>query len=566
MQKILRVDMTNLTAKFEDVPEKYKYMGGRWITSAIVADEVPPTCEPLGPFNKVVIAPGMLDGTSAPSSGRLSVGGKSPLTKGIKEANSGGISGQKLARLGIKAVVVEGQAKPGEFYVVKLSKDQAEILPADDLAGIGLFDFAAKVWERFPNKPGFVACGVAGEMKMANAGVCINDRHNLASRYAGRGGLGAVMGSKGFKALIIDDSQGKAPEVKDPAKFKEACKKVIQAMQEFPLTNNRWPCYGTLQILEGINDMGALPVRNFSSGKFDRAAEMYGEAFAAEIDKRGGMGYHTQPCMPGCVIRCSNYMPNKQGGPLSGGPLEYESAWALGPNCDISDWDVLGKLNYICNDLGLDTMEAGCTVAVAMEGGLLSFGDGEGAIKLLEEVGKGTPLGRIIGQGATFTAQAFGVSRVPACRGQTMAAYDPRVPIAMGISYATNPMGADHTAGFTLATEADFDGSRGAQSSAAFVDATGYCLFVSFATGNVAIGGVGFRESLSAFWGVDWTDKDIADFGMEILRIERNFNEAAGVGANEDKIPEFMYTEPLPPYNKVYTVSHEDLRKTFEEK
>jgi aldehyde:ferredoxin oxidoreductase len=563
MERILRVNMSDLTALFEEVPEKYQFMGGRALSSNIVADEVPPTCDPLGAFNKVVIAPGMLAGSSAPSSGRISIGGKSPLTKGIKEANAGGIGGQKLARLGIKAIIVEGQAKPGELYLVNVSKDKVEIVPAGDLAGIGLYEFASKLWERNPSHPAFVACGFAGEMGMANAGVCINDSHNVPSRYAGRGGLGAVMGSKGLKAVVADDTGCGAPELKDPEAFKEGTKKVVKCLQTHELSSNRWPNYGTLQILEGINDMGALPTRNFSAGQFERASEVYGEAFSAEVDKRGGAGYHTRPCMPGCLIRCSNHMPHKDGSAHCG-PLEYESVWSLGPNCDISDWDVIAELNYICNDVGLDTMEAGATIGVAMEAGLLSFGDGEGAIKLLNEVAKASPLGRIIGQGSAFTGQAFGVRRVPAVRGQAMAAYDPRVPFAMGITYATNPMGADHTSGFTLDTAASVEASLAAQIDAAFIDSTGYCLFVSFPTGAMAEGAEGLRETLNAKFGVNWSFEDHKAIGRQILRVERDFNEAAGVGAAMDQLPEFMYTEPLPPHNHVHPMKNDELRKVFD--
>ena len=206
MSRILRVNMADLTAKLERVPKKYQTMGGRWLTSRLLADEVPATCDALGPNNRLVFAPGIVSGTAAPSSSRISVGGKSPMTGGIKESNSGGVASRQLARLGIKAVVVEGQARdPRTFWLLRVARDKAELLPADKFTGKGLYETYPMLLDEFGPKTGIMSIGLTGEKQMLNSGICINDPENRPSRYAGRGGLGAVMGAKGLKAIVLDE-------------------------------------------------------------------------------------------------------------------------------------------------------------------------------------------------------------------------------------------------------------------------------------------------------------------------------------------------------------------------
>lgn len=386
--KILRVDMTSGAVKFEDVPEEYALLGGRALTSRIIADEVPPTCHPLGIFNKIVFAPGLLTGTRAPSSGRLSVGSKSPLTGGIKETNAGGITSQKLANLGIKAVIVEGKPDGGDWCLLKITPDGAELLNANDLAGKGTYEVTAVCRARFGEKVGVITIGPAGEMLMVSSGVTNNDGDGNSSRYAGRGGLGAVMGSKRLKAIVVDSPKIFDVPVKDAERFKSAAKKFTDILLGHPVTGQGLPSYGTNVLMNVINEAGLLPTRNFRFGRFDRAGEVSGEKLAKVAVQRGGKATHA--CHPGCVIRCSNVYPLPDGKVCA--PIEYETAWALGPNLEIADLDVVGRLNYICNDVGMDTIETGCTLGVLMEAGVIPFGDGKAAIELLEEVGKGSPL------------------------------------------------------------------------------------------------------------------------------------------------------------------------------
>lgn len=579
MAKIIRVNMTELTVKEEEVPEKYALLGGRSLTSQITYDEVPPLCHPLGHNNKVVFAPGIVTGTAAPSSGRFHVGGKSPLTFTIKETNAGTKTSQFLARLGIKAIIIEGQPKDQtKKYLLKLNKDGAELLPADELSGLMTSEVFAKLIAKYGDKIGLMCIGPAGDYLMANTGVCFNDTENRASRYAGRGGMGAVLGSKGLKAMVVDATDAPGIKLADEAIFREGQKKLVEALRTHWVTKpgGALNSYGTAVLVNVLNEAGGFPTRNFSSGRFEGAAKISGEAIAETIKKRGA-GTMGHSCHPGCVIRCSNIYPNPDGSELVS-CQEYESVWSLGANCGIDDLDVTGELIRLCNEIGLDTIEAGVTLGVAMEGGLACFGDGKKAIELMKEIGKGTPVGRILGQGAAFTARALGVVRCPTVKGQGLPAYEPRAVKGIGVTYCTTPMGADHTAGYTIAPEILSVGgkvdplspegkaviSRNLQAATAFVDSTGYCLFIAFAILDISSGLEGVVETCNGVLGTKWTVDDIGRIGLEIMRTERKFNEAAGFTNLDDRIPEFMKYEPLPPHNQIYDVPDSALDSVWE--
>jgi len=577
MAKILRVNMTDLTAKYEDPPEKYALWGGRGFTTAVTYHEVLPTCHPLGPLNKLVIAPGWVSGTAAPTSGRTSFGGKSPLTGTIKESNAGGLASQKIARLGLKGIIVEGLPKePGKWWTLKITKDGATFLPADDIAGKGMYEVCKILAERH-GKVAIIGIGPAGEMKLTNAGICVNDTENTAGRYAGRGGLGAVMGSKGLKAIVIDDTGGPGVPIANKELFDQGRKKMADSSREHAITkkDGALNSYGTAVLVNILNEAGGFPTRNFSSGRFELAAQISGEAINAGVKERGGEGRVGHPCHPGCIIQCSNIWP-KPDGSFHVSVQEYESVWSLGADCGIGNLDDTGELIWLCNDIGLDTIEAGNTIAIAMEGGLLKFGDAEGAKKLLAEVRTGSPLGRIIGNGGVFTARALGVTRVPAVKGQCMPAYEPRVVKGIGITYATSTMGADHTSGYTIAPEilavggkvdpfavSKADLSQAFQATTAFIDASGYCLFNAFHILDIPSGMEGMVESVAGALGTDWKVEHIAKVGMEILKMERAFNEAAGFTKADDRLPDFMTYEKLPPHNTVFDVPNEELDKVY---
>jgi aldehyde:ferredoxin oxidoreductase len=580
-KRILRINMTDQKATYEDIPEKWSRWAGRGLTSAIVCEEVDPLCHPLGPHNKLVIAPGWVTGSpAAPNSGRTSFGGKSPLTGGIKESNAGGLSGQMIAKLGLAAIIVEGNPEKGKWYTLVITKDGVEFEDASNLAGKGMYEVDEALWEKYP-KTAVIGIGQAGEMKLSNAGISVNDPENKPGRYAGRGGLGAVMGARGVKAIVVDGAGGPGVDIVNEDLFKQGRRKLTESIQEHGLTKKGGALnsFGTAVLINILNEAGGLPTRNFSSGQFEGAAKISGEAIAEVVEQRcaeGGDGTMGHGCHPGCIIKCSNIYPDESGEAIVS-CLEYETAWALGANCGIDDLDYVARMTRECNDIGVDTIEAGNTIAVAMDGGLLEFGDGEGALKTFEEIRNGTPLGRILGQGVVATAKAFGVHRVPVVKGQSMPAYEPRAVKGIGVTYATTPMGADHTAGYTIAPEiAGVSGkldplsnegkaelSLTFQAATAFIDSTGYCLFIAFPILDITKGWEGMAETVAAVTGLPVTGADVVPIGKEILKMERLFNERAGFTAEDDRPPEFMRFEKLPPHNEVWTITDDQLDSVY---
>ncbi|RZN62970.1 MAG: aldehyde ferredoxin oxidoreductase [Methanonatronarchaeia archaeon] len=573
-EKILRVDMDSDEVFFEEVPKEYKTLAGRAFTSTVISDEVEPDCHPLGPNNKLAFSSGIITGTSAPSSGRLSVGAKSPLTGGIKESNVGTDFSQALKKLQIRGIIVEGQSD--EYKLLKINKDGAELISAEDWSGNGLYASYEQLNSEFGDVS-ICGTGIAGEMYGFNSGIAFNDPEGMSTRYAGRGGLGAVMASRGLKYIVADDDGAPGVEIKDEETFREGRKKVVNGLTEHDVTkpDGALSNYGTSVLINIVNEVGALPHYNFSEGQSEEAEKVSGERKAEEIEKRGGENPHT--CSPGCIIQCSEVW-TKEDGTDPVGVLEYESVWALGPNCGIFDLDVVGELNRKCNDLGMDTIETGATIAVAMEGGLIDFGDGEAALELLEEVREGTPRGRLIVNGAKFAGDALGVTRVPTVKGQAMPAYDPRAVKGIGITYATSTMGADHTAGYSIAqevlgvggkrdpleVEGKVDLSREMQATTAAIDSVGHCLFTAFALLDNEEALEGVVQEVNGVFGVDMTVDDVGDYGMDILKKEKEFNKAAGMSKQDDRIPEFMREEELPPHNVTFDVPDEELDKVLE--
>ena len=574
-RRILRVNMTNLEAKFEDLPGDYAALGGRGMTSTIVSKEVPPTCNPLGIHNKLVFAPGIVTGTKAPTSGRLSVGGKSPLTGGIKEANVGSNYAQMLGRMRIGAMIIEGKHEGDDYFLLKVTNDGAEFKDANKWAGKGLYNTYKALYKEFGDNVGICGVGISAELLGAMSGVCFNDPEGLPSRYAGRGGLGAVMASKGLKFIIVDETGAPGVEIANEEIFSQGIKKLRDALLNHPVTQPQGGLnsYGTGVLVNIINEAGGLPQRNFSSGQDERSEKVSGEVKAEEIKKRGGTRPHF--CSPGCIIQCSEIW-TKPGGKDPVGVLEYESVWALGPNCGIYNLDEIGELIRACNDLGCDTIDAGDAIAVAMEGGLAKFGDGKGALKLINEIRKKTPTGRMLAQGTEITGKVLGVTRIPTVKGQGLPAYDPRAIKGIGVTYATTPMGADHTAGYAITTEIMGVGgkvdprdpkkaeiSRNLQLATAAIDASGYCLFVAFAILDIPEGLVGIVESLNGVLGANLTVDDVAVIGKQIIDTELEFNKRAGFTSIDDRLPEFFMEEELEPSGGVFDVTDDELDSVF---
>jgi aldehyde:ferredoxin oxidoreductase len=578
MDKILRIDMGapgGPAAKVEGLGD-YAGLGGRGMTSTVVAKEVPPTCHPLSADNKLVIAPGMLSGSAASMSGRLSVGCKSPLTGGIKEANSGGQAAQVLARLGYAAIIIEGKATDDTLYKVTVNKDGVNVAADNSLKLLGNYDLVDKMKAEFSEKVCCISVGPAGEMKMAAATVAITDMEQRPTRHAGRGGVGAVMGSKGLKVIVLDDEGMSMRKPADPDKFKAANKAFVEGLRKHPVTGEGLPAFGTNVLTSVMNEAGGLPTRNFQSGQFEGAAKVAGEALADLENQRGGEGAATHGCHRGCVIRCSGTFRDKDGNFVTKQP-EYETVWAHGPNCGIDDLDCIATLDRMDDDFGLDTIEMGATIAVAMEAGVLEFGDSAGAINLVKEVGKGTPMGRILGGGAAVTGKVFGIERVPVVKGQAMPAYDPRAVQGIGVTYATTPMGADHTAGYAVATnilgvggnvdplkpEGQLELSRNLQIATAAIDASGMCLFIAFAILDQPDTFQALVDIIGGFTGQATTGDDVTAMGKAILSTEREFNARAGFTKEDDRLPGYMKTEALPPHNVTFEVSDDDLDQVF---
>ena len=526
MDKILRINMGADGGPKATTGSlgSYAGLGGRAMTSAIVAKEVPPLCHPLGAENKLVIAPGLLSGSLAAMSGRISVGCKSPLTGGIKEANSGGQGAQVLGRLGYAAIVLEGAPKSETIYKVFINKDGVKIAADNSLKMLGNYDLVDKMKKEYGDKISCISIGPAGEMKMSAASVAFTDMELRPTRHAGRGGVGAVMGAKGVKVIVLDDTGMPNREPKNPEKFKEANKNFVQGLKKHPVTGEGLPAYGTNVLTNVINEAGGFPTNNFKIGRFAGASKISGETQAATETARGGVATHG--CHKGCVIRCSGIYNDKDGNFLTKQP-EYETVWAHGANCGIDDLDAIAMMDRLDDDYGLDTIEMGATIAVAMDAGLAKFGDAKAAINLLKEVGKGTHLGRILGNGAAVTGKVFGVERVPVVKGQSMPAYDPRAVQGMGVTYATSTMGADHTAGYAvtanilgvggkvdaLKPEGQIDLSRNLQIATAAIDSTGMCLFIAFAILDQPDTFQALLDILSGFTGANLTGDDVVALG-----------------------------------------------------
>lgn len=566
--KIFRVNMTDLTTTLEDVPEAWAGHGGRGLTSTIVSEEVEPTCHPLGRRNKLVIAPGLLSGTVAANSGRLSIGAKSPLTGTIKESNAGGTSAQLLARAGCKAIIIEGQPKEDKWYSLALTPAGVTISEETERIGQGNFDVIKSISPDHDKKIGILTIGQAGEMKMSAANISIQDPDG-GLRSSGRGGLGAVMGSKKIKFITIDPQDGKV-EIADPEAFKTANRDFAKALVGHPVSQ-ALGAYGTNVLVNIINESGGLPTKNFTQGQFAEHEAISGETMADTITQREGKVKHN--CHPGCVIQCSQVYNDAKGDKLTSG-FEYETIWALGADCCVDNLDHIAEADRLMDDIGIDSIETPVAFGVAMEAGVLEFGDGAGICRILkEEIAKGTGLGRIIGNGAGSVGRAFGVTRVPVVKNQAIPAYDPRSIKGMGITYATSTQGADHTMGYTIATnilnvggqvdplskEGQIELSRNLQIATAAIDSTGMCLFIAFAALDDEACLPALIALLNARFGINLNGDDVVSLGQHILKTERKFNQAAGFTEADDRLPEFFYDEPLPPHNVVCDFTGEEI-------
>jgi aldehyde:ferredoxin oxidoreductase len=571
--RFLRVNMNQGTISVEDVPKHYAGLGGRGLTSILINAEVPPTCDPLGPENKLVFAPGYLSGTPLPNTSRISIGAKSPLTGGIKESNVGGTVAAALGHLGITAIVIEGQAPEGSLNFLRIDENgDARLIPAGEYKGMRTYKLVGKLLKAYGDKTSVLCIGPAGEYKLAVASVQSSDADGRPCRAAGRGGLGAVMGAKGLKALIVDQRGTSADPIADPAAFREAVKAVVEAVRADHMSAEVMPKLGTAALVAPVNAMGAFPSYNARKGRLDGWEKISGEAMAQMIQERGGDTTH-MGCSQ-CMIHCSNEFVDKDGRFVTSS-LEYETIWAMGGMTGIVDLDTIARLDHLCDDIGVDTMSTGVAVAVAMDAGYRAFGDAEAALEMVEQIGQGTEFGRILGTGPAAVGKHFNHGRVPVVKGQSIAAYDPRAMLGHGVTYATSPMGADHTAGNLVGAylthmldplnpQGQVETSRFLQIAMAAFDTMGQCFMANVALLSPESFEV-FRKLIEAKSGAG-LGPDIFPhvLGTRVLRAEREFNRKAGFTNKDDRLPRFFYEEPLPPHDTVFVISDKEIDGTFD--
>ena len=555
--RLIRVDMSAHTVSIEPYPEAWRLLGGRALSARILLEECDPSCDPLGPDNVFVLAPGLLAGTAAPTSGRLSVGGKSPLTLGIKEANAGGNPGQDLMKLGYRAIVVKGQPADSERrYALDVTADDARLVPADEHKGSWNYALIEDLAKHYSKTTSFISIGPAGEMKLKGASVACTDheqdRH--PARHAARGGLGAVMGSKGLKYVAVDAEKRpvRKPESKEfYALGKKYTKEYVAGPGQEP-----FPKWGTSVLVEEADAIYTFPYKNRVEGRSPDVHTLDGMRIVETFEERGG-GMHN--CMTGCIVRCSNIIHDPDGN-YKTSALEFETLTLLGSNCAIASWEDVADLDRLCDEVGLDTIETGAALAVYMDSGGLEWGDAEGAKRILREIAEDSELGRAIGDGALATGRLRKHHRIPTLKGQALPAWDPRPLKAAGVTYCTSPMGADHTAGLVVEPGQPYEeavqASQESQIVNAVIDSSGFCQFLMTNLDEV-------REFFSLFYGEDVTREQIADLGWQCLEDEWEFNRRAGLGPEDDLMPDCMKQDAIGPTELVWDLDPELVSQVY---
>jgi aldehyde:ferredoxin oxidoreductase len=560
METIIRIDMTEKRLTTEKSPADYRLLGGRGLSARILNQEVPGFVHPLGSENKLIVAPGLLAGTMAPSFGRISFGAKSPLTHTIKESNAGGTAAQKLDRLGIKAIIIQGKPKEHQPHVLFIGPRETKLVPAPELSGKRNYELAGHLRDTYGKDIGVISTGPAGEANMAASTIAVTDQDGRPSRQAGRGGLGAVMGSKGIKAIVLRPEDAKAAEPKDREAFRQAVKELVAILKQ-DKGSQSYSQFGTPGGIKFLSRLGSMPSWNYHGGAVDGIDHIYGDRIAQVNRSRGGKMHG---CMPGCVVQCSIVFHGDDGEHLTSA-LEYETLAMLGTNLAITNLDAIAHMDRMCDELGVDTIEIGSAIAQAMEAGAIRFGDRQRVWDILQEIGEGGSLGRVVGQGAAFTARYFGLDRVPTVKGQGIPAHDPRACKAVGVTYCVSPMGADHTAGIdyrnSLTPEGKVTTSKEKQILMAATDTVGYCL-LALPTKEKLMYEV-FMRLINARYGTDLTEEDIITIGVNTIGEELAFNRSAGWTDVQNRLPAFMTTEKLPPNDVVFDVSQDEIDTIF---
>jgi aldehyde:ferredoxin oxidoreductase len=553
--KLIRVDLTKGEWKVEELDQKMaaKFIGGRGLGTKILFDEIDPKVDPFSPNNKLIMATGPLTGTSASAAGRYMVITKSPLTGTIACSNSGGHFGAELKFAGFDLIIFEGKAKEPVYLYIEDGK--AEIRDAKALWGKTTHETTDQILSETDMDARVACIGPAGERLVRYACV-INDKH----RAAGRSGVGAVMGSKNLKAVVVKGSGGVTVADKDA--FRKATLDGFQKIKANPVTSQGLPSYGTCVLVNIINASGIFPTRNFNEGIFEGAEKISGETIVDDILVRNRACF---ACPIGCgrVVKVTN--PKYEC--FAEGP-EYESDWSMGGCCGIDNLDAITKGNYLCDTLGLDSISAGVTIACGMElfekgiistkevGRSLYFGDADAMLEMVRAIGYREGFGDALAEGSYRLAEKFGHPEYSmSVKKQEFAGYDGRGAQGMGLQYATSNRGACHVRGYMVfpeilsvpqkidpfETEEKAGWVKTFQDLTAVVDSAGLCLFNVF-----AFGGPEILEYLKAATGVEMSLDELMKAGERIWNLEKIFNLKAGITGKDDRLPDRLLKEPMP--------------------
>ncbi len=567
MWKQIRIDVNTGNIDKADISEEYKMQGGRALIGQVLMKEVNPKCDPLGPENKLIFTLGIFAGTNIPTAHRLNVGGKSPLTGGIKESNVGGTMAQQLANQGIKLIIVENKPENENWKILFIDKKgEISLIDADEYMGLNNYAIAEKAIEKYGKDVSVASIGTAGEKLYRNSGIAVTEfGTNHPCRLAARGGLGTLMASKGIKALIVEKPENKfKPDIADPELLANATKEFTKFVASVAGAS-AVASIGTVANIAVTSASAVLPVRNFSGGFAKKEVANLGpQKFLEKLGKNGGR--NNMACQAGCCVKCSNQYHGDDGKYITAG-FEYETLALCGPNIDIYDMDTIAKIDRICDDMGLDTIETGCTLGVCMEAGKIPWGDADAVFKLLEEMQQGTEFGKIMGEGTEACGKYLGCKRIPTVKHQAMAAYEPRNLKGTGVTYAVSPQGADHTAGVTLGTKYDATThyaqaflSRTMQTLSAFADSS-FCLFAWFYGGVKRMDLV--VQMYTAIYGVEFSPREIPLMGVKTLLTERAFNKMAGFTPEDDRMPDFLLEEPSPATGATFDFNDAQLDAIF---
>ncbi len=550
--KILRVNLSSGSVTTEALSEDLmkRFLGGRGLGTKLYMDEVAADIDPLSPENKLLFVTGPLTGTATPTGGRYMVVTKSPLTSTIASSNSGGFWGAELKFAGYDVIILEGKAAKPVY--LKIIDDVVTLEDASHVWGKKVSEATDILAAAAPEKARIAMIGPAGE-NLSYIAAIINDKR----RAAGRSGVGAVMGSKNLKAIVVKGS--KKPEIPDAAVLKTLTTEKIGKLKENGVTGTGLPAYGTAVLVNIINELGVLPTNNFQTGNFADAEDISGETMA---EKYLVSKYACFRCPIGCGRNVK--LDNEE----LGGP-EYETIWSYGSDCGIKDYREIIKANHMCDEMGIDTISAGSTIAAAMElyqkglikdadlnGISLKFGDASSIVEWTERMGNRTGLGDLMADGSYRLCENFGVPELSmSVKKQELPAYDPRGIQGMGLSYATSNRGGCHVRGYMIspevlglpelldrfATEGKDVWTKIFQDLTAFIDSAGLCLFTSF-----ALGPQDYAELLNGVTGWSLTADDVLQIGERIYNLEKIYNLKAGLTAADDTLPNRLLEDAIP--------------------